>query len=197
MSTVVAVVGSYRRGGATDRAVEAVLEGARVLGARTRTFRLPQQNIAFCKNCRACTQLPGAERGKCTQEDDLEPMLKEIDAADAVVLASPVNFYNVTAIFRRFEERLVGAAYWPWGQNFPKARKPKASKKAILIASSAAPGFLIPIATGAARALSTTARMLDAKPVGKLWIGFVSREERPTLPARTIERARRMGMKLA
>jgi multimeric flavodoxin WrbA len=197
MSTVVAVVGSYRRGGATDRAVEAVLEGARVLGARTQTFRLTQQNIAFCKNCRACTQLPGAERGKCVQEDDLEPMLKEIDAADAIVLASPVNMYNVTAIFRRFQERLVGAAYWPWGQNFPKARKPRASKKAILIASSAAPGFLIPIATGAARALSVTARMLGAKPAGKLWIGLVSGEQRPALSARTIERARRMGMKLA
>ncbi len=197
MSTVVAVVGSYRRNGATDRAVEAVLEGARVLGARTKIFRLTQQNIAFCKNCRSCTQLPGAERGRCVQEDDLVPMLKEIDAADAIVLASPVNMYNVTAIFRRFQERLLGAAYWPWGQNFPKARKSRTGKKAILIASSAAPGFLIPIATGAARALSVTARMLGAKPVGKLWIGLVSREEHPSLSARTIERARRMGMKLA
>jgi multimeric flavodoxin WrbA len=197
MSTVVAVVGSYRRNGATDRAVEAVLEGARVLGARTKIFRLTQQNIAFCKNCRACSQLPGVERGKCVQEDDLESMLREIDAADAVVLASPVNVYNATAIFRRFQERLVGATYWPWGQNFPKVRKPRAGKKAILIASSAAPGFLIPFATGAARALSVTARMLDAKPVGKLWIGLVSGEQRPTLSARTVERARRMGMKLA
>lgn len=197
MSSVVAVVGSYRKGGATDRAVEAVLEGARVLGARTQTFRLTQRNIAFCKNCRSCTQLPGAERGKCAQEDDLEPMLKEIDAADAVVLASPVNFYNVTAIFRRFQERLLGAAYWPWGKSFPKARRSRASKKAVLIASSAAPGFLIPMMTGAARALSVTAKMLGAKPVGKLWVGLVSGEERPMLSARTIERARRLGMKLA
>lgn len=131
------------------------------------------------------------------QEDDLQPILKEIDAADAVVLASPVNCYNVTALFRRFEERLVGAAYWPWGKASPKMRKPKAGKKAILIASSAAPGFLIPMATGAARALSITARMLGAKPVGKLWIGLVAQEQHPTLSARTIERARQLGMKLA
>jgi hypothetical protein len=39
--------------------------------------------------------------------------------------------------------------------------------------------------------------MLDAKPVGKLWVGLVSGEERPALSARTIERARRLGMKLA
>jgi multimeric flavodoxin WrbA len=197
MSTVVAIVGSYRKGGATDSAVEAVLEGARALGARTQTFRLTKQHIEFCTNCRSCTQLPGAERGRCVQQDDLEPILKEIDAADAVVLASPVNFYNVTAIFRRFEERSLGAAYWPWGKAAPKLRKPKASKKAILIASSSAPGFLIPLATGAARALNVTARMLGAKPIGKLWIGLAARDQRPRLSARAIERARRMGMKLA
>jgi len=97
---VVAVVGSYRMGGATERAVEAVLEGARVMGAETQIFHLSDQHIEFCKNCRACTQTPGVERIRCAQEDDLEPMLREIEAADAVVLASPVNYYNVTAIFR-------------------------------------------------------------------------------------------------
>ena len=69
---VVAIVGSYRRGGATDSAVEAILEGARAKGGETQTFRLNEQHIEFCKNCRSCTQLPGAERGRCAQEDDLE-----------------------------------------------------------------------------------------------------------------------------
>ena len=105
---VVAIVGSYRSGGVTDRAVEAVLDGARVLGAQTRTFHLTEQHIEFCTNCRECTQQPGVGRGLCKQKDDLEPMLREIEAADAVVLASPVNYYNVTAIFRRFLERLLG-----------------------------------------------------------------------------------------
>jgi multimeric flavodoxin WrbA len=94
MSTrVVAIVGSYRTGGVTDRAVEAVLEGARLWGAQTRTFNLAEQHIEFCRNCRECTQQPGAERGLCKQQDDLEAMLKEIVAADALVLASPVNYY--------------------------------------------------------------------------------------------------------
>ena len=34
---VVAIIGSYRRGGTTERAVEAVLEGARTGGAITHT----------------------------------------------------------------------------------------------------------------------------------------------------------------
>ncbi len=194
---VVAIVGSYRRGGATDTAVEAILEGARAKGATTKTFRLTEQHIEFCRNCRACTQLPGVERGRCRQEDDLEPMLKDIEAAQAVVLASPVNYYNVTAIFRRFLERLLGFVYWPWSQDEPKPRTRLQPRKAVLVATAAMPGFFIPLATGAPRALRMAAGSLGAKPVGKLWIGLVSHEPLPVLGARTLERARQMGMKLA
>ncbi len=81
------------------------------------------------------------------REGDLEPMLREIEAADAVVLASPVNYpYNVTAIFRRFLERLLGFTYSPWGQNRPKLRSKAQPRKAVLVAVAGMPGFLIPLA---------------------------------------------------
>jgi len=194
---VVAVVGSYRNGGVTDRAVDAVLEGARILGAQTRTFYLSEQHIEFCRNCRECTQRPGVERGPCKQNDNLETILKEIEAADAVVLASPVNYYNVTALFRRFLERLLGYTYWPWGQNGPSLRNKRQPRKAVLVAAAGMPGFLIPLATGAARALGLAARMVGARPVGKLWVGLAAGEARPTLSAGTVERARRLGARLA
>jgi NAD(P)H-dependent FMN reductase len=194
---VVAIVGSYRKGGTVDSAVEAVLEGAREKGAETVTFYLTEKHIEFCTNCRQCTQAPGEERGHCMQLDDLEPMLKEIDAADAVVLGSPVNCYNVTAIFRRFLERLIGYAYWPWKQNSPKWRKKAATRKAVLLASSAAPGFFIPIFFEAARALRLTAKSMGAKPVGHMWIGLVGDSPHHELSARNHERARRLGWKLA
>jgi multimeric flavodoxin WrbA len=194
---VVAVVGSYRSGGATESAVDAILEGARAKGAETRIYQLRDRHIEFCKNCRACTQTPGAERVRCQQEDDLEQMLKEIEAADAVVLASPVNYYNVTAIFRRFLERLLGFVYWPWGQNGPALRTKARPRKAVLVASAGMPGFLIPLATGAPRALRLAAGMLGAKPAGKLWIGLTAGRPDYTLPQRTLQRARRMGAMLA
>ena len=194
---VVAIMGSYRRGGTIDNAVKAVLEGARQRGAETHTVYLTEQHIEFCRNCRECMQTPGQQRGKCAQIDDLEPILEEIDAASAIVLGSPVNCYNVTAIFRRFMERLVGVAYWPWGQNAPRPRSKRQPRKAVLVASSAMPGFLVPLATGAARALRLTARMLGAKPVGRLWIGLAAAQpHRPLSPA-CLRRARRLGWKLA
>jgi multimeric flavodoxin WrbA len=196
-SRVVAIVGSYRKGGTTDSAVEAILAGAREKGAETHTIYLTDQHIEFCTNCRQCMQTPGLERGKCPQEDDLEPMLAEIEAADAIVLGSPVNIGNVTAIFRRFMERLVGYDYWPWGQHEPSARKKLATRKAVLVATSAMPGFLIPIATGTCRALRATAKLLGAKPVGRLWIGLSAQEPDQSLSAKNRERARRIGWRLA
>lgn len=194
---VVAICGSYRQNGAIDQAVEAVLEGAREKGAETRVFHLREQQIEFCTNCRQCMQKPGEEWGKCVQKDDLEKILAEVKAADALVLGAPVNCYNVTAIFRRWMERLVGAGYWPWGQNAPKARRKKTTRRAILISSAGMPGFLIPLATGAARALRLSATLLNARPVGTMWMGLVAQRPQYELTAKLRWRARRLGWKLA
>jgi len=193
---VVAVVGSYRKGGTTDEAVEAILEGARENGAETVTFYLTDQHLEFCTNCRQCTLEPGLERGECVKQDDLQPMLKEIESADAVVLGSPVNIGNVTSLFRKFMERLLGGSYWPWGQPAPRMRVKKAKRKAALVASSAMPGFLIPLLTGTRVALRATAKLLGAKPVGSLWIGLAAHEPHHTLSEQDRERARRIGRKL-
>jgi len=194
---VVAIVGSYRGGGTIDQAVEAVLEGARAKGAITQTVQLRNCHIEFCTNCRHCMQEPGEARGKCLQDDDLESILTNIEAADAIVLGAPVNAFNTTALFRRFMERLVGYGYWPWGQNAPKTRTNQRPRKAVLVASAAMPGFLIPLATGAPRALRTAASLLGAKPVGRLWIGLAAQEEHQRLRPHTHQRARQIGARLA
>ncbi|HEX4067286.1 MAG TPA: flavodoxin family protein [Acidobacteriaceae bacterium] len=198
MGKVVAIVGSYHRGGITDQAVDAVLAGAEQGGAKTRKIYLVEQTIEFCRNCRMCTQFPGEARGECVHQDDLELVLREVESASALVLGSPVNYYNVTAIFRRFMERLIGYTYWPWGENLgPVMRVKGRTKKAVLVASSGMPGFLIPFFTGAARALRLTAKMVGAKPVGRVWIGMVGRAPEEKLPARAHARAMRVGRKLA
>ena len=193
---VVAVVGTYRKGGTLDTAVEAVLEGVRARRASTSRIYLMDKNIEFCSNCRECTQEPGPERGRCHKQDDLDAIVTEIEAADAVVLASPVNCGNVTAIFRCFMERLIGCSYWPWGQPAPKVRSPVRTLKAALVATSAMPGFLIPVATGTRSALRMAAGILGATPVATLWIGLSAGEADYQPPARVLARARRIGMKL-
>jgi NAD(P)H-dependent FMN reductase len=196
-SKVVAIVGSYVRGGTADSAVEAILAGAREKGAVTHTIYLVEKHLDYCMNCRKCTLKPGNERGQCEQRDDLDPILAEIELSDAVVLGSPVNFGGVTAVFRTFLERLIGYSYWPWGQGQPKPRQKQISRRAALVATSGMPGFLIPIFTGVAATLRLAARMLGARPVGSMWIGLSAMEPKHALSARNRERARRIGWKLA
>jgi len=190
---MVAIVGSYRKGGTVDCVVDAVLAGARELGTETIKIYLIDRHIEYCRNCRSCTQQPGTARQPCKIEDDVPMILAEIERADTVVLASPVNFYNVTAVFRVFLERLLGCVYWPWGQAGPKPRAKALPRKAVLIASSAAPGFLIPVATGAPRALRTAAKCLGARTVATLWVGLAAQSETPKISEQVMERARRIG----
>lgn len=193
---VVAIVGSYRKGGTADTLADAVLAGARECGAEPSKIYLVDKHIEYCRNCRSCTQEPGASRGQCVIHDDMQPILTEVDSAAAVVLASPVNFYNTTAIFRTFLERLIGVAYWPWGQPSPKLRSTALPRKAVLIASSAAPGFLLPLTTGAPRALRVAANCLGARPVAKLWAGLSAQSEKQAISESMLARAHKIGAEL-
>ena len=192
---ILAINGAYRRGGMIDQAVEAACASARAGGAETETVFLAEQKIEFCLNCRACTQAPGDARGECVQRDGMAALLAKADAADALLLAAPVNFFNVNALTRRFMERLTPGAYWPWGAPAPKMRC-KPGRKAALITSSAMPALAGRLATGALRALKAAAEGLGIRPVGTLFIGLAAMEEKPVLPAWDRRLAEKLGRKL-
>ncbi len=194
---VLAINGSYRRGGVTAQALAEALAGAREAGAETETVDLAETDIKFCTNCRACTQAPGGGRAACVLEDGMNAVLDKVDAADGLILAAPVNCFNVTAVTRRFMERLVVYAYWPWGMAAPKYRITVTGKKAALITSSAMPALLGRVFTGAVRALKYTARAVGAKAEGTLFIGLAGMKEHPELTAGERRRARALGRRLA
>ncbi len=92
MARVVAIIGSYRRGGIIDQAVEAVVDSLRSRGHDVEKIFLLDKQISFCTNCRACTQDSAQKmRGRCAQSDDMDHILDKIDRAEALVLASPIN----------------------------------------------------------------------------------------------------------
>jgi multimeric flavodoxin WrbA len=193
---IVELVGSYRKGGYVDSAVNEVLSAARDCGAETEKIFLLDQHIEFCTNCRTCMQEPGPERGKCILEDDMDQILKKIAGADSIVIGAPVNCWDVNALTRKFYERCVGFAYWPWGALAPKVRNKTRTKKAVLISSSAAPGWYSRIFTNAMKSLKGLAKVLGAKPVGTLFLGYINVEE-VQLSKRIKRKARILGEKLA
>ena len=139
---ITAIVGSYRKDGVIDQAVDEMLAAAREAGAETTKIYLVDTRIEFCTNCRLCAQQEGAARGLCPIADQMGDVLDQVEASDAIILASPTNFATVTALMKRFIERLVCYAYWPWGMTAPKVRNRQMPRRAVLVASSAAPALL-------------------------------------------------------
>ena len=194
---ITAIVGTYRKGGVIDSAVDELLGAAAAAGAQTTKFYLVDEHIEFCSNCRSCTQQAGDEFGRCVIDDRLRPILDEIERSDAIVLASPMNFGTVTAVMKRFIERLVCFAYWPWGKAAPSTRKRERTKRAVVVASSAAPAILARLFTSMVGLLKQAARLLGAKRVDVLFVGLAAMKERPDLGERVRRRAQRLGRRLA
>lgn len=195
---IIGIVGSYRKGRIIDSAVSEILKGAEEHGAETKKVYLLDKHIEFCRNCRKCTQekVDGA-RGNCVHHDDMEEILREIDDADGIVLGAPINFFNVTALMKRFIERLLPYAYWPWGQGVPKFRIKKMNKKAVTVTSSGCPAWLGRfIFAGALKVLKGAAKCMGAKVVKSLYIGTACLKEDQKLTEKTVLAAHKAGEKL-
>ncbi len=202
---IVAVSGSYRAGGVTESLVDAVLDAAAPSselsgpgsGVRVEHIRLADADIRFCTNCRACTQQPGPARGACPLDDDMDSILDKIEAADAFILASPVNFHTATALMKRFIERLICYGYWPWSQGGPKMRITQRNKRALVIGSSAAPEIMARWSTPLARHLKYAARVLGAGKADVLLVGLAAMSPEARLSERSLRKARKLGRRLA
>ena len=183
MIKVLAINGSYRDDGITDQSVEALAKTLELDGAEVEIILLREYPIEFCLNCRTCTQQPGEALGKCLINDKMQELIDKIERADCYILAAPTNFGSVTAIFKRFMERLAVYAYWSWDMNGPQFRKAQATKKkALLVSSCAAPGILGRCFFGTSKQLKMTAKTIGAEVVGSLFTGMIAKQQHPNLP---------------
>lgn len=194
MTTILVINGSYRDDGITDQAIKLLTIALQSLGAEVEIALLRECHIEFCLNCRECCQQSGESPGQCVHNDGMAKIIHQIEKADAFVLASPTNLGSVTALYKRFMERLIVYAYWPWGANAPKFRKAvKMQKKAVLISSCAAPGLLGRFFFTTHKQLKQSAKIMGANTVGTLFTGLIAKEHPPVLP----ESAQRRIIKLA
>ena len=90
------------RGNSTILAQEAV-KGAQKAGATVEAYRLAKMNIGPCLACEGCRK-PGAEG--CVRKDDIKMLHAKLRAADALVIASPVYWFTMSAQVKLFMDRL-------------------------------------------------------------------------------------------
>jgi multimeric flavodoxin WrbA len=181
-----------------DTAVDEILAAAAEEGADVQKVQLLDQHIEFCTNCQTCTLAAGTARGKCIIDDDMPAILEAIEASDAIILASPMNFWTVTALMKRFIERLVCYAYWPWSRAIPAERLKRKDKhkRAIVVASCAAPAWMGRYFTSMHKLMRSTAKLLGARKVHTLFIGLARNTPTSSLSDHARARAAKLGRRL-
>jgi multimeric flavodoxin WrbA len=104
---VLAINGSPRKTWNTATLLKKALKGAASQGAETELIHLYDLKFTGCTSCFACKTKGGKSYGRCAVKDGLAPVLKEVEAADALILGSPIYFGNVSGEMRSFLERLL------------------------------------------------------------------------------------------
>lgn len=104
---VLAFNGSPRKTWNTATLLNKALEGAASQGAETELIHLYDLNYKGCISCFACKTKGGKSYGKCPIQDDLAPIFKKVEEADAIILGSPIYVGRVTGEMASFMDRLV------------------------------------------------------------------------------------------
>lgn len=176
---VLAIMGSYRKGGTIDTVIDKILEGARDGGAETEKIVLVDRHIEYCRNCFTCYRDLDADIGRCPIQDDMRGILEKCAAADGLVFGAPVNAGTVTALMKTFIERAVFTMSRPtgrflWYHGIPQPRG-KESKRAVVVTSAGTiPAFLRFLFAYPEFQLAGTARyQFKARVVGSLFISAI------------------------
>lgn len=100
MTDIVALYGSPRRGGNTASLLQKAVEGAKTSGAQVQEFVLRDYKISPCLEIYSCCQ-----DGECSIKDDHQMIRDKILQSKALILASPIFFYTVSAHTKMFMDR--------------------------------------------------------------------------------------------
>jgi len=106
---VLGIAGSPRFGSNTDILLGEVLKGAESQGAETKLIHVANLNIMACDHCDSCIRT-----GECPFQDDTQKVYKEMEQADRVVLAAPLQFMGLPSQLKA----LIDRAQALWVRNY-------------------------------------------------------------------------------
>ncbi|MBN1919988.1 MAG: flavodoxin family protein [Anaerolineae bacterium] len=113
---ILACIGSYRKKGNTARVVQMIGTRMQTLAAQHTTplefemLFLSDMDIRPCRGCRACF-----DRGEdaCPLKDDIPLIRAKMDAADGLLLASPVYVDDLSGLVKNWMDRLAYLCHRP------------------------------------------------------------------------------------
>jgi multimeric flavodoxin WrbA len=174
--------GSPREQGNSSILADMASEGARATGAEVESFSLHRMDIRPCDACDTCQ-----ETGVCVLKDDMQELYPKLQQAEAIIIASPIYWFTVSAQTKLFIDR------W-YALESPKGNALRGKQFGILLIY----GDSDPYKSGAINAIRTFQDML--RYIGGNIAGLVygtamdigDIQKRPEL----MEQAYRLGEKL-
>jgi len=94
------VLGSPRKNGNSEILAQHVAKGMEEGGGTVEYIRLNGLTLSPCQGCGGCEKT-----GECVIKDDMGAIYERADAADRILVASPVYFYALTAQTKAFIDR--------------------------------------------------------------------------------------------
>ena len=128
---IVVLQGSPHRQGNTAALVGHLADAARAGGATVEVFHLHDMDIAPCTGCEGCHK-PNVEN--CVIDDEMNALYPKLRAADAIVFASPIYFFMVSAQLKTALDRCYALAS-------VSGEPALAGKRVGLVLTYGAPGF--------------------------------------------------------
>lgn len=98
--SVLIISTSPRKGGNSDALAEEFARGAREAGNRVEKMELYDKSIGFCKGCLACQKTK-----RCVIRDDADIIAQKMLAADVIVFATPIYYYEMCGQMKTMLDR--------------------------------------------------------------------------------------------
>ena len=118
---IVVLEGSPNRHGSSNMLADEFIRGAEEAGHEVKIYDAARGNINPCLGCDRCGMA-----GDCVQKDDGNGLLKELLSSDAVVFATPVYYFTMSAQLKTVIDRF-------YARNGAITRK---HMKAVLLATA-------------------------------------------------------------
>jgi len=132
---IIAIYGSPRRDGNTATLLNHAVKGAEESGAEVEKIVLRDYKISPCLEIYGCKKT-----GRCVINDDFHQVVDKLAACQALMLASPIFFYTVSAHTKILMDRcqsLWVKKYWV-DQHPPEKNRPL--RKGLFISAGATKG---------------------------------------------------------
>jgi multimeric flavodoxin WrbA len=184
---VLGIAGSPRRGGNTEILLDQALVGAASAGAKVEKVVLSDLDYNPCIACGGCDRT-----GQCVLDDGMQQLYDKIGEADALIFASPIYFYAVSA----WAKGAIDRSQALWARRYVlKDKRYTADKKGYFIAVGATKGKKL-----FDGALMTMKYFFDAAgftPAGELLVRGVDEKGAINHHGKDLEAAYAMGMSAA